>query len=295
MKNRDTFLSPIISSGHRNLEVLVVAGLLLLGSCEEVMDVSFSGDSSKNLVVQGSLTTDTTAHLVTLSLTGDFFNKPDQEMVSGADVTITDGDTTFRLTEAEPGKYLTAPDVHGEVGKTYTLDIELPDGRSYSASDLLSPCGDIDSIRQSANYNTYMFGYGYDVLFYGQEPPRQGDNYMYLLYINNVLYSDTLSEVIFANDEFVNGNYVGEFIVYRIREADIQGDTAVVTLEMHSITPYYYDFMNAMMLETVWKGSPWDGPPANVNGNLNNGARGYFRASEVKRRSRVFLTLPRVN
>jgi hypothetical protein len=290
-----TLFSPVASSGHRYPAVLVVAGLLLLVSCEEVMDVSFSGDSSKNLVVQGSITTDTTAHLVTLSLTGDFFNKPDQEMVSGAEVTITDGDTTFLLSEAEPGKYLTTPDVYGEVGKTYTLDIKLPDGRTFFASDLLSPCGDIDSIRQSANYNTYMFGYGYDVLFYGQEPPRQGDNYLYLLYINNVLYSDTLSEVIFANDEFVNGNYVGDFAVYRIREADIQGDTSVVTLEMHSITPDYYDYMNAMMLETVWKGSPWDGPPASVNGNLNNRARGYFRASEVKRRSRIFTPSPRVN
>ncbi len=295
MNKWSAFASPISKHGYRNFAVMLTAGLLLLVSCEEVMDVSFSGDSSKNLVVQGSITTDTTAHQVTLSLTGDFFDKPVQEMVSGAEVTITDGDTTYILTETEPGKYLTAPDVCGEVGKTYTLDIMLSDGRRYSASDHLSSCGDIDSIRQSANYNTYMFGYGYDVLFYGQEPPQQGDNYMYFLYINNVLYSDTLSEVIFANDEFVNGNYVGEFIVYRIRESDLQGDTSLVTLEMHSITPEYYDFMNAMMLETVWKGSPWDGPPANVNGNLNNGARGYFRASEIKRRSRIFRSSPRVN
>jgi hypothetical protein len=295
MNNWYTFLSPIIWSGRRNFTLLLAAGFLLLISCEEIMDVSFSGDSSKNLVVQGSITTDTIAHLVTLSLTGDFFNKPDQEMVSGAEVTISDGDTTFLLAEAEPGKYLTEPDVHGEVGKTYTLDIRLSDGRRFSASDMLRSCGDIDSIRQSANYNTYMFGYGYDVLFYGQEPPQPGDNYLYLLYINNVLYSDTLSEVVFANDEFVNGNYVGDFNVYRIKEADLQTDTSMVTLEMYSITTEYYDYLNAMMLETVWKGSPWDGPPANVNGNLNNGARGYFRASEVKRRSRIFRPSPRVN
>jgi hypothetical protein len=73
------------------------------------------------------------------------------------------------------------------------------------------------------------------------------------------------------------------------------GDTSMVTLEMHSVTTGYYDFMTAMMLETVWKGSPWDGPPANVAGNVSNGAKGYFRASDVKRRSRRFKTLPRAN
>jgi len=138
-------------------------------------------------------------------------------------------------------------------------------------------------------------GYGYDVLFYGNEPEPLGNNYMYLVYINDVLYSDTISEITFANDEFVNGMYVSDYQVYRIREADIADGGSKVTLEMYSITANYFDFLNALMLETVWKGSPWDGPPANVPGNISNGARGYFRASEVRRRSREFEVLPRIN
>jgi len=46
------------------------------------------------------------------------------------------------------------------------------------------------------------------------------------------------------------------------------------------------------MLETVWRGTPWDGPPANVPGNINNG-QGVFRAADVKRKTRVFYAMPR--
>jgi len=51
---------------------------------------------------------------------------------------------------------------------------------------------------------------------------------------------------------------------------------------MFSISGDYYDYLVGLMLETVWKGSPWDGPPANAASNISNGALGYFRASDRK-------------
>jgi len=272
---------------------ILLAGLITT-SCEEIMDVSFTGDGASNLVVEGSITTRARKHLVMLSYTGDFFNKDEKVMATGAIVTITDGSDTVRLTEEEAGMYYTRRDVYGITGKTYTLNIRLPDGRQFTASDHLSPVTEIDSIRQSQNYNSYS-GYGYDVLFYGQESQPAGDYYMYLLYLNNTLYSDTITEVSFASDEFVNGNYISEYPVYRVREEDISKISTWVTLEMHSISKAYYDFMMAVLLETKWRGSPWDGPPANIPGNISNGAAGFFRASAVSRKSRIFMPLPRAN
>ncbi len=275
--------------------ITIIAGILVLFSCEDIMDVSFTNDSGRDLVVEGSITTDVQSHRVTLSFTGDYFNKSAREMATGAEVSISDGDSTFILHELTDGDYYTEADVQGETGKTYTLNVKLEDGRLFAASEKLLPCADFDSISQSRNHQSYNGDYVYDVLFYGKEPEPLGHSYMYLLYINNVLYSDSLSELSFANDDFVNGKYVRDYIVYRIRESDIHPDYAWVTLEMHSISPAYYDYLSAMLLETVWKGSPWDGPPASVTGNINNGAKGYFRASEVKRRSRRFAVLPRAN
>jgi hypothetical protein len=274
--------------------ILPAISVFLLPSCEEVMDVSFSGDKTKNLVVEGTITTDTMAHRVILSYSGDYFNTAEQEMAGDAEVTISDGDTTFLLHEETAGMYFTDTDVYGITGKTYTLNIRLKDSREFTASEYLRPCANIDSVAQSYNYNYLGSGYGYDVLFYAQEPEPIGDCYLFLLYLDNVLYSDTITEVSFVDDEFVNGNYINDLIVYRINEVDIP-DSVHVTLEIYSLTRQYYDFMYAVMLETVWKGSPWDGPPADLPGNISNGGLGYFRASDIKRKSATFVPRPRIN
>jgi hypothetical protein len=271
--------------------------LILFSGCEEIMDLQFEGKDQKTLVVEGQITTDTMAHQVMLSWTGDFFNKLAQDMVSGAVLTITDGEKTFSLTEDPgiPGIYKTDPDVYGEVGKSYTLHIRLPDGREFSGTDKLPHCADIDSIAQTDNYNHGFFGfdyYGYDVLLYAQEPEPAGDNYMYFLFLNDSLVSDSLTKVLFASDEFVNGKYINGLQTHLIAEDQFIDDSMEVTLEMQSITTAYYEFLSGMLLE-IWRGTPWDGPTANVPGNVNNGARGYFRASDVKRKTRMFYATSR--
>jgi hypothetical protein len=274
---------------------VVIAAFFMLVSCEEIMNVDFAGNSAKNLVVDGAITTDTTQHLVTLSYTGDYFEIAPQDMATGAIVYISDGTDSIPLSELKPGVYATGSDVAGKVGKKYTLHVTLPDGREFTASDSLEACSKIDSIRQSENYNQYMAGYGYDVLFYGHEPQPAGNHYMYDLEINNKMYTDTITEVNFASDEFVNGSFVRDYQVFRIREKDLTDLTAKVTLEMYSISKAYYEFLTALMVETVWRGSPWDGPPANIPGNVSNGGNGFFRASDVKRKDRIFYQLPRAN
>jgi len=274
---------------------VLVAALFVLVSCEEIMNVDFAGDSTKNLVVEGSITTDTMPQQVILSYTGDYFAISAQEMATNAIVYISDGTNIIPLRELKDGVYNTEANVAGKVGKKYTLNIILPDGREYSASDSLEACAEIDSIRQSPNYNSYMSGYGYDVLFYGHEPQPTGNHYMYKLYINNTLYTDTITEVNFASDEFVNGSFVRDYQVFRIHEKDLKNEASSVTLEMYSISKKYYEFLSALMIETVWRGSPWDGPPANIPGNVSNGATGFFRASAVKRKTWPFLSLPRAN
>ena len=269
--------------------------VFILSGCEEIMDLQFEGSGLKTLVVEGKITTDTTAHQVMLSWTGDFFNKPPQDMVTGAILTLSDGEKTFSLSETQPGIYSTDPGVYGEPGKTYTLNIRLSDGREFTGSEELQACAEIDSIAQSDNYNHGYFGfeyYGYDLLLYAMEPEPAGDNYMYFLYLNDSLCTDSLSEVLFASDEFVNGNYINGLPTSFIAEDQFLGDSMKVTLEMQSITTGYNEFLTGMLLE-IWRGTPWDGPPANVPGNMNNGARGYFRASDVKRSTRMFYATPR--
>ena len=288
---------------------------ILFISCEEDMNISLSGDAIKRLVVEGSITTDTTSHKVVLSYSGDYLSSTIPEMATGAEVSISSGIDTFYLTEipAGSGIYLTDPDVYGLPDKTYTLNIRLSDGQEYSASDYLYPCTKIDSITQSANYYSFDYysytpSYGYDVNFYANEPEPLGNCYLFLLYLNDTLYSDTITQVHFENDDYVNGNYISDLVAYRIFEKDISDsvyaepelyeiypDSVYVTLELHSTSRGFYDFMYRLMLETAWKGSPFDGPPANIPSNVSNDGLGFFRASDVRRTSRYFYASPRVN
>lgn len=274
------------------LPVIMMLAIALQG-CEEIMDVSFDSSSTSNIVVRGSISTDARAHRVILSYTNDYFH-PDTLMATGATVSITDGVNTFGLEETSAGIYYTAENVRGVAGRYYTLHVTLPDGRYYTATDYIYPAGGFDSITQTGNHKTHYSGYGYNVLFYGQEPQPEGHCYLFMLYKDDMVYSDTVTEVAFADDEFINGIYVKDYPVYRIREADLT-DAARITLEMHTVSRAYYEFLSALMLETVWKGSPWDGPPANIPGNDSNGGKGFFRASATKRQSKVFYPTLRMN
>ena len=100
------------------------------------------------LMVQ--LSTDTMAHTVLLSITSDYYYNKPAPMVSGASISITDGNLTFNLKEVSPGVYKTAPTVYGVTGKTYTLNIRLAGliggYTDYEASSTLYPVTQLDSV-----------------------------------------------------------------------------------------------------------------------------------------------------
>jgi len=264
----------------------IISGVLILSGCEEYMDVQFDNDSGSKLVVEGAFTTDTTSHTVILSRSGDFFEKGDRKMEAGAEITISDGNAVFSYTEVEPGVYQTDPTAYGMVGKNYTMTITLDNGTVYSASEKIVELPGIDSVvaisKAGFDQNTGELTQGYYINYYGPEPEGPGHCYLWNLYIDGKLRSDSIHKQVFSDDEFVDGSYIKDFEIFFIKESDLLSDTVEIEIEMFSISKAYYDYMLGLMLETVWKGSPWDGPPANAVSNISNGALGYFRASDRK-------------
>ena len=257
------------------------------------MDVRFAGESAGHIAVEGGITTDTAAHWIMLSMSGDFFEKKPKVMVTNASITITDNDNNvFQLTETQPGVYRTDSDVYGIIGNTYTMNINLGDTASYQATETIRALPDIDSIRFEKTTGFDMdagLTHGYNLLYYGTEPAGKGDYYFWSLYINNDQYTDSLYKNVFTSDDFVDGNYIKNLDLFFIPEDDLPADTMYVRLEMFSISEEYYDYIVGLMLETVWKGSPWDGPPANAVGNVNNDAYGFFTAEDKKTISRLLI------
>ena len=274
------------------LIILILSIAALLWRCTERIEVDIDSTYTR-LVVEGYITTDTMAHSVKLSLSGDYFANKPADRISDAIVRIDDGEQTIELAESdsEPGLYLTDPDFHGIPGKTYTLLISQLDidadgvNEEYTAESILHPVARMDSIgldlMESPHFKIYQ------VLVYAWDPPET-NYYAFRVYKNNTLLTDTLSELIVQSDEFFNGSYtygIPSQFLDQEEEGEIllPGDT--VTFELNGITEEYYQYVIEAQSEVFYKTPMFSGPPANIMSNISNGALGFFAAYSIERSS----------
>jgi len=265
---------------------------LVISACTEPYETELES-SFIRLVVQGSITNELKAHQISLTKSADYFSNEASPKVTGAVVNISDGENVFNLNEVSDGLYETDI-IAGEVGKTYTLTINS-DGEDYEASCYLNYCPPIDSI----NFGFYDLS-AYDivdssayVLLNALEPVTPDNFYMWNIYRNNILETDTINEVYFSDDLFINGAYMYNVEVGWVREVEI-GDT--ISLEMLAITKEYYNYIYQILSVTDWDMGPFGGPPANPNGNIielndndnnNDDPLGFFMAYSTYKVTRV--------
>jgi hypothetical protein len=270
--------------------VLVIALLtFVFYSCVERINIDLD-NSYTRLVVDGSISTDTMAHTVFLSSTTSYYFNQPAPQVTGASLQISDGTTVYKLREDTPGVYSTDSSVYGEPGKTYTLDIKLaaPVGgySNYTASSKLFPVSHLDSLGMEYHPDWSENG-TWEVKCYVQDPPSE-DFYRFLVSKNMIMLSDTLDEWFVTDDRFFNGNYAyGAPIAYLEQNKDDElikvGD--IITVEMNSLGADYANFIWEAQSEVRGSNPLFSGPPANVKGNINNGAFGFFSAYSVSRAS----------
>ncbi len=267
----------------KKINIVLMMGLIIFSSCTKVIDFDLNS-SMPRLVVEGSITTETKAHIVKLTKTSNYYYNQAAPVVSGAEVTISDGSNVFVLTEqpAGSGIYKTADNVAGQLNKTYTLTI-VSEGETYTATSRLDPVAPIDSIQVKQLFESY-FGFtdsSYTLSLFANEPAgNEPDYYFWKFSINNIPQTDTLRKVAFQADDMINGSPIVDVPVFSIPKNTINiGDT--VTLYQYSTDKNYLDFIMGFMYETDWRGTPFDGPPANPPTNLSNGAVGFFYASDM--------------
>jgi|DewCreStandDraft_4_1066084.scaffolds.fasta_scaffold80397_2 hypothetical protein len=272
--------------------ISLISLTFIIFSCTEKMDIKLE-DTYTRLVVEAKLSTDTTVHIVKLTKTSGYFSNSAPLPVSGALVTISDGSQIITLTEnlSKPGIYETPPNTYGKVGKTYELLIKNVDidndgnKEEYTSKSTIYPINQVDSIG-TRYYDDYEI---WEIQCYVLDPPTE-DYYLFNIYKNNVLITDTISEPLVVDDKLYNGNYtngigVGYLRDRRLGEKANIGDS--VMLEVWRIDKSFYKFM-MQLRETVRPQTPlFSGPPANVKGNISNGAIGYFTAYSVSRARNV--------
>jgi hypothetical protein len=279
--------------------IIALFCIFSLGSCSEQIDTKLESTYVR-LVVEGSITTDTTAHKVKLSTSGDAVNKEHGHPISNALVTISDGTTVLILHEniSMPGTYETDSTVYGVPGKTYTLNISNVDVNgdgtmeNYTASSFLPKENPIDSIKVMYNHEN-KDRKEWQVFLYSLEIGGGRNFYLTKAYKNDTLVTDSISEYYNINDNTgFEGKYYG-FPAYtlaydKVDERLRKGD--VVTLELDGITEEYEKFIYGFILEYYPKIPIFSGPSANVPTNIvpKDKAVGFFTAYSAVRRSVVY-------
>ncbi len=256
-------------------------------SCTERINIELD-ESSVRLVVEGEVTTDTMAHKVVLSKTTSYFYDQESPPVTGASVSIAAGERNIRLYEKESGVYYTDSTFYGMEGLTYTLNITLasPVGghTEYSASSYMNDAVRIDSSNLIFHQEWSDSGF-YEVQCYLNDPPTD-DYYRFLIYRNGKILSDTLDEWFVTDDRFFNGSYVNGATVAFLDQGSENEKLAAgdeVTLELNCLGRDYAGFLWEAQSELMGSNPLFSGPPANVKGNISNGAIGFFAAFTTSR------------
>jgi len=267
--------------------ILSAVIMLFMTSCREKIELELD-DASSRIVIEGCFTNEAKAHEVHITRSLGYLDGNQSPAVTDAEVKITDGTETFHLTHAGNGVYRTEANVAGITGHKYTLVVNA-DGVEYTASEVMNPCTPIDSLAISQANVPLQPGViwepglkYYNVGVFCQEPGNQTNYYMFDIYRNNVLFSDTINKKFISDDGFINGSYIYGMNVMQIDA--VPGDS--VKLVMYSVTKEFYNFMYGV-IQSGMSGNPFAGQPSNLPTNVSGGALGYFRVSSETSQSGV--------
>lgn len=289
---------------RRFFSILFVSVFIVsLSACREKIDINLDGTYTR-LVVEATMTTDTTAHTVILSRTTDYYEPSSEDLyISNALVSITDGEQVYHLTEdsVKKGHYRTEPWVYGQIGKTYTLQISGVDmdqdgeSESYTATGTMPAITDkLDSIgavygRGMPPFFAMNKAMGWNILLYAEDPPTK-EYYIFVLSINDTLYYNTIANYVRMPDDFTQGLYINGLSIFFIEDGrNLKiGDT--VGVEARSITAGYNQYISDVR-DAISSSVPVFGStPANVRGNISNGAIGYFAVYSNRRAYMILKT-----
>lgn len=280
-------------------KVKLLIGIIVIFNfaCEQKIDFPVPEGGAQRLIVDGSITDETKAHQVKLTYSSQF-NSSIIPPVENALVQITDGTNRYLLQERGKGLYETDPSVKGEIGKAYTLEISLPNGEDYRAYSTMQPIGSIDSLRVELS-----------TVEVEDEDEDEEFQEFYVIYANGLILSDyfmihvevngqkygTIRNVGYGDSKFLTNGQLIDGVLASVETDDanfVDGNNSV-TIRMLSIDQDYREFLIGFGAQLYsgddGLGGLFEGPAANVPGNINNGALGVFGAFAVAKRDITIL------
>ena len=269
------------------LYLFIVAFLFV--SCEETTQLDLRQAPSR-IVIEGLVTNKPNYQGVTISRSTQFYDTGEAPPVVDATVWVMDDTNTDFSFVHNPrnhpdsaGIYLPENGFTGQIGRTYTLKVEV-DGESYEASDKLVSVTTIDSLKFRINKDQqedpHEPGKIYELLIFAREPQDENNFYLFKYYRNDSLVVYNSTDIYYSDDELLGEKIDG--IPSGVYFA--QGDKA--RLEVYSLSRQGYVFYNDLSTILNNDGGGMFGPiPAPPRTNLSNDALGFFQVSAVEDRT----------
>ncbi len=286
--------------------------LLLFHSCKDVYDLETRGQTN-NLVVNGVLTDNLEPQYIKLSTTAG--TKRPTEILPGALVSIADENGTQEyLQDLGDGRYqLDQLTVKARKSGTYTLNIQLPDGRRYqstsermSSSPLATDSPYYNTVKEGVvtSENVLVDNLNVKVFLNTKLPTTDQEAYLrwgidevYCIIpscrpnaIACPLYCYIYQPVSKYNLKVIKKSEYGESSLNNLLLQTREVDFTFLVRHYFNVTQYSmnlnaYEYWKKVELITARNGSIFDTPPASIQGNVRNlddpkeVVYGYFEAS----------------
>lgn len=274
------------------LSFLVVVLAVLLNSCGKPVELDVKLKAAQpQMNIFGRLDDNVhTSDSIRVLKSVSYLHPADSVYVSNATVSVKDeSGKVWVFSYSGQGYYIPPADYKGIiVGKSYTMEV-LHEGVAYTATskaDPLSSIPDMDPFAlDSVEKRTPQNSFGGDTsgfvvsLFLIDDPTLK--NYYYMnVYRNDTLITSSKPDeggvsVYTFDDKYLIGT-AAPIQTTLFNKFQLNDKVKVDLFTIDYPTLKYYE---ALQIQTNNSGSIFDGPPANIIGNISNGAVGYFYVS----------------
>ncbi len=245
--------------------------MMLFASCEKIISLDLK-TAEPVVVIEGYVTDQDEVQTVKISKTYSFAEPNKLNGVSGAQVILTNGNTSIPFVETAPGIYQSVL-FAGLPGEKYTLEVVF-EGKTYTASSAMPQKVPIESL----TYKKLSF-FGsektYPVITY-QDPAGTQNQYHYVVTLNNIEIKFNSVE----EDRFNDGNKVENIIFYALDDLK-SGDQ--IDIEFQTIDRNVFKYFFALSQINGNGGPPV--APSNPVSNFTNGALGVFSAYSTQKKT----------
>jgi hypothetical protein len=268
---------------------------LLFTNCIDKIDLK-EPNISKKLIVDGTVTNLLGPYTVTLSFSVPFNSVKLTDLVNGANVSITDNlGNIYPLKDASNGVYRTdSAAFRGIVGRSYSLNIKVLDGREYkSKPELLLAPVPVDSVT-SKYVPTQTQAKGFDVFVKVKDPSvfenfyrwkwrnyeaidicqtsrakSDAGSFVYLSPCCQPCWEITTSygSLALFSDELING----KTFTQKVANIPYNGTyDYYMQIEQYSVSKENYNYWNLVQGQISNSGGIFDNTPAFIQGNVVN-------------------------